>query len=62
MEIWVQVNDLKVGFMSKRDLKISVDYIGKFVASCPKNFNGIWRDYLRVRMSIDIDKSLERNI
>lgn len=47
-EIWVQVYDLKVWFMSERVLKAVAEYIGKSVSSCPKNFTGIWRDYLRV--------------
>lgn len=62
MEIWVQLYDLKVGFMSERVLKATGDYIGTFVASCQKNFTGIWRDYLRVRVLIDIDKPLKRRM
>lgn len=62
MEIWVQVYDLKVGFMSERILKAARAYIGEFVSSRPKNFTGIWRDYLRVRVSINVDKQLKRRM
>lgn len=44
MEIWVQVYDLKIGFMSEKVLKAVSNYIGKFVSSCPTNFTGVWRD------------------
>uniref|UniRef100_A0A803NTY0 Endonuclease/exonuclease/phosphatase domain-containing protein n=1 Tax=Cannabis sativa TaxID=3483 RepID=A0A803NTY0_CANSA len=37
-------------------------YVGTFVKSDPKNFNGIWRDYLRVRAIIDIEKPLKRRM
>lgn len=62
MKIWVQVYDLKVGYMSEKVLKAAGDYIGKFVSSCPKNFTGIWRDYLRVRVLINMDKPLKRRM
>ncbi|KAF4375826.1 hypothetical protein G4B88_026405 [Cannabis sativa] len=28
------------------------NYIGTFVESCPKNFNGIWREYMRIRTKL----------
>lgn len=62
MEIWVQVYDLKVGFMSEKVLKAVGGFIGQFVLSCPKNFTGIWRDYLRVRVLINIDRPLKRRM
>ncbi|KAM6542132.1 hypothetical protein CsatB_006579 [Cannabis sativa] len=62
MEIWVQVYDLRVGFQSDRVLRACGDYIGQFVSSCPKNYSGIWREYLRVRVLINIDKPLKRRM
>ncbi|XP_062089189.1 uncharacterized protein LOC133795749 [Humulus lupulus] len=62
MEIWVQVYNLRAGFMSDRVLKACGDFIGKFVSSCPKNYTGIWREYLRVRVCLNIEKPLKRRM
>ncbi|XP_060971235.1 uncharacterized protein LOC133037758 [Cannabis sativa] len=62
MEIWVQVYDLRVGFQSDRVLRACGTYIGQFVSSCPKNYAGIWREYLRVRVLINIEKPLKRRM
>ncbi|XP_030508978.2 uncharacterized protein LOC115723633 [Cannabis sativa] len=48
--------------MSDWVVKHAGNYIGKFVKSDPKNFIGIWRDYLRVRFTIDINKPLKRRM
>lgn len=44
MDLWVQVHDLKVGFMSEKVMAGVGNYIGHFVSSCPINFIGVWRD------------------
>lgn len=43
MDLWIQVYDLKPGFMSETVLKSVGNYIGSFVQSCPNNFTGVWR-------------------
>ncbi|KAM6561714.1 hypothetical protein CsatA_030953 [Cannabis sativa] len=62
MEIWVQVYNLEIGFRSDRVLQGVGAYIGKYVSSCPKNFAGIWRDYFRVRVQINVEKPLKRRM
>lgn len=62
LSLWVQIYDLRPGFKSEKILTDIGNYIGTFVASCPKNFMGLWRDYLRVRISIDIRKPLKRRM
>lgn len=54
LDLWVQVYDLRVGFMSERVLKEVGNYIGVFVESCSRNFFGTWKEFLRVRVSIDV--------
>uniref|UniRef100_A0A803PQP1 Zinc knuckle CX2CX4HX4C domain-containing protein n=1 Tax=Cannabis sativa TaxID=3483 RepID=A0A803PQP1_CANSA len=36
------------------------NYVGTFIRADPNNFIGVWRDYLRVRVRINIDCPLKR--
>uniref|UniRef100_A0A803QSF1 CCHC-type domain-containing protein n=1 Tax=Cannabis sativa TaxID=3483 RepID=A0A803QSF1_CANSA len=60
LDMWVQLHDLKYGFMSEWVVKHVGNYVGTYIKSDSKNFIGIWRDYLRVRVTIDINKPLKR--
>uniref|UniRef100_A0A803P9U5 Zinc knuckle CX2CX4HX4C domain-containing protein n=1 Tax=Cannabis sativa TaxID=3483 RepID=A0A803P9U5_CANSA len=62
VEFWVQLHDPRAGFKTDTVAGDLANYIGKFVASDEKNFLGLWRDYLRVRVSIDITKPLKRRM
>lgn len=62
MDLWVQIYDLKPGFMTERIVQEVGNYIGKFVSSATNNFVGVWRDYLRVRVTIDVTKPLKRRM
>lgn len=62
LELWVQLHGMDLGFMSHMNVKDVGNYIGKFVESDPNNFVGVWRDYLRIRVSISIDKPLKRRM
>ena len=62
LDIWVQVYDLHTGFMSSRVLKAVGDYIGTFLELCSKNFMGVWREYMRIRVRIDLSKPLTRRM
>lgn len=62
IDLWVQIHDLRAGFMTENVLREVGNYIGKFVESCPNNFTGVWREYLRVRVTIDLAKSLKRRM
>ncbi|XP_063940510.1 uncharacterized protein LOC135149254 [Daucus carota subsp. sativus] len=62
MDLWVQIRDLKVGFMSETVLKGIGNYVGNYVRSCPSNFTGVWREYMRIRVSIDLAKPLKRRM
>lgn len=58
-DLWVQVHDLRAGFRTARVLKEVGNYIGVYVDSCPRNFTGTWQEYLRVRVSVDINHPLK---
>lgn len=62
MDLWVQIYDLKAGFMTERIIKEVGNYIGTFVSSCPSNFVGVWRDFLRVRVTVNVTKPLKRRM
>lgn len=48
--------------MSEKIIKEIGNYIGVFVESCASNFMGVWREYMRVRVSIDLSKPLKRRM
>lgn len=45
--------------MSQRVVQDDGNYLGKFIESDQNNFIGVWRDYLRVRVSITLDVPLK---
>lgn len=62
LEVWVQLHGMNAGFMSQRVVKDIANYIGQFVESDASNFVGVWRDYLRVRVSLNLDVPLKRRM
>lgn len=62
LDIWVQLHGISPGFMSQRVVKDIRNYIGAFVESDGNNFVGVWRDYLRVRVSLNLDMPLKRRM
>ncbi|XP_060960746.1 uncharacterized protein LOC133031286 [Cannabis sativa] len=62
LDFWVQIHDLKSGYMLEKVVRSAGAYIGTYVKSDPKNFNGLWREYLRVRTTVDIEKPLKRRM
>lgn len=59
MFIWVQIYDLPIGFNSECILKSIGNFVGKFVEVDPKNFQGLMRDYLRIKVAFDVRRSLK---
>ena len=48
--IWVHVRDLPLGFMSEK-VGVSIgNYIGNFVKSDVHNFDGFWKNYMRIQV------------
>ncbi|XP_074347434.1 uncharacterized protein LOC141686290 [Apium graveolens] len=62
MEIWVQVHDILRGFISESILTSVGNFVGKYVKSNPANFDGTWRQYVRVRVRLDVQRPLKRRM
>ncbi|KAH9697145.1 CCHC-type domain-containing protein [Citrus sinensis] len=59
---WIQVYNLPIGFMSEKILKDIGNYIGTFLESDAHKLMGVWRNYMRIRVSIDVRKPLKRRM
>ncbi|KAM7472352.1 hypothetical protein LguiA_010535 [Lonicera macranthoides] len=62
VDFWVQVYDVPIGFMFERVAREIGNFIGQFVCSNPKNFDGRWREYIRIRVRVNVSKSLKRKM
>lgn len=62
LDLWVQIHDLRAGFMTEKIVKEVGNYVGIFVESCPKIFSGVWKEYLRVCVTIDLAKPLKHRM
>lgn len=52
VDLWVQVYDLPIGFMSDHIGKLLGNFIGKFVAYDDSNNSCIWRTFMRIRVTV----------
>ncbi|XP_060969447.1 uncharacterized protein At4g02000-like [Cannabis sativa] len=62
LDIWVQLHDVELGCMSESTIRKVGNTMGKYLESDPKNFIGVWRDYLRMRITLNIEKPLRRRM
>lgn len=62
VDIWVQVYDILKGFVSESILQSVGNSIGNFVKSDPANFNGGWKTYVRIRVTMNVLKPLKRRM
>ena len=53
---------MPIGLQSKRVLRDVGNFIGVFVESDPKNLDGNWKTYMRIRVALDIRKPVERKM
>ncbi|XP_030489697.2 uncharacterized protein LOC115706250 [Cannabis sativa] len=60
IDFWVQLHNLTTGFMSETVIRGLGNYLGEYVKSDPNNFVGVWRDYLRIRVKINVTQPLKR--
>lgn len=57
--MWVRVFDLPIGFNSEFIPKSIGNYVGKFLESDPRNFQGMCRNFLRIKVAIDCFRPLK---
>lgn len=62
MDMWVQVYDMQPGFLSDKVLMEIENQIDIYVSSCLSNYKGVWREYIRIRVTMDVTKSLKRKM
>lgn len=62
LHFWVQLHGMTPGFMSERIVRDVGNRIGTFLEADVNNFNGLWRDYMRVRVLVHVDHPLKRKV
>jgi 14-3-3 protein epsilon len=60
VDFWVQVHNLPVGLMAEKvGIKLA-NYIGSFVEYDKNNKSSFWRQYMRLRVRIDVRRPLKK--
>lgn len=59
---WVQVHGLPGGFMSMKVAHVVGDYVGAFEKADPRNFDGGCKEFMRVRVRVDVTQPLKRRM
>jgi 14-3-3 protein epsilon len=61
VNMWVQVHDLPTGLMKERVGIPLANFIGSFVEYEKNNNSSFWRQYMRIRVRIDVRKPLKKD-
>ncbi|KAL8546704.1 hypothetical protein ACS0TY_006434 [Phlomoides rotata] len=59
LPMWVQVYDIPHGYISEQFGRQIGNFLGKFVEYDKSNSMGAWRNYMRIRVSIDVSLPLK---
>ncbi|KAL8096581.1 hypothetical protein AgCh_037515 [Apium graveolens] len=60
VEMWIQIYNLPMGYMTESVGKQLGNFFGKFISYDSSNDSSIWREYMRVRISLDVRCPLKR--
>lgn len=60
VELWIQIYGLPVGFMSEAVGKQLGNFFGTFIQYDANNNSSIWREFMRLKIRVDIRKPLKR--
>lgn len=61
-KFWVQAHNLPTGFFTERVAQAMGNTLEKFIWADKKNFEGLWKSFLRIRVMLDITKPLRRKM
>lgn len=59
VNMWLQIFDLPSGFISEAVGKQLGDFFGTFLEYDSKNNTSLWREFMRIRVKLDIRKPLK---
>ncbi|WOG86768.1 hypothetical protein DCAR_0205986 [Daucus carota subsp. sativus] len=62
MDIWVQVYDIPLRMLTEKIVQSIGNLVGTFVKMDPTTLNGLWKQYIRIRVTMDIKKPLKRRM
>lgn len=62
IDIWVQVYDIPKGFISEAILRGVGNFVGTFLGADSASLDGIWKQFVRIRVKMDITKPLKRRM
>ncbi|GAU27412.1 hypothetical protein TSUD_356480 [Trifolium subterraneum] len=60
VDFWVQVHNLPTGLMAEKVGKTLANYIGSFVEYDKNNNSSFWRQYMRIRVRVDVRQPLKK--
>lgn len=60
LNMWIQIHDLPVGFMSEVVGKQLGNFFGEFLLYDEKNNSSIWRECMRIKIRLDVRRPLKR--
>lgn len=60
VEFWIQIHDLPVGYMTEFVGKQLDNFFGTFLQYDSKNNSSIWREFMCLKIQVDIRKLLKR--
>ncbi|MCH85964.1 DUF4283 domain protein [Trifolium medium] len=61
VDFWVQVHNLPVGLMVEKAGTKLANYIGAFVEYDKNNNSSFWRQYMRLRVQVDVRQPLKKD-
>lgn len=60
IDFWIQIYDLSVGYMSEAVGKQLGNFFGSFLEYDSNNNSSIWREFMRLKIRLDVRKPLKR--